>query len=101
MACHSREGGNDTKMKNSILPRIILDLTLVLSVLNGWWFIGIPLMMVGLFYFPYFAEAIIAGIAYDSLFGLIHGMGWRGYVGIIISILLTIGVFLMKSVVRK
>ena len=88
-------------MNKKITVRIVLDIFLAISVLNGWWFLAIPLGLVGVYAYPYFIEIIIAGIAYDSLFGLIPGMGMRAYAGTVITIMSIVIVSLIKKVVRK
>ena len=88
-------------MNKKIISRIIINLILCVSVLNGWWFVAVPLGLIGAYVYSYFVEIIIAGIAYDSLFGLVPGMGIRAYMGIIISGVGIGVVGLMKKVIRK
>lgn len=88
-------------MNQKLSFRIIVDILLVVSVLNAWWFILIPLTVIGAWAFPYFIESILVGIAYDALFALAPGMGWKGYAGTIISIIILAGVFFLKKVVRR
>jgi uncharacterized membrane protein YfhO len=88
-------------MQNKIFYRILIDLLLILSVIHGWWFVAVPLMLIGAFYFSYFIEGIVAGIAYDSLFGFIPEMGWYQYIGTILSVIIVGGVAGMKKVLRE
>jgi hypothetical protein len=87
-------------MKNSVILRIILDILIAISLLNGWWFLALPLALVGAWFFPYFIELIIAGIGYDSLFGFVSGMGIWGYMGTIVSVVLFAGISGVKRWVR-
>lgn len=73
---------------------------IAIALLNAWWFIALPLAIVGAWFFPYFAELIVAGVVYDALFGMIPGMGLWSYSGTIISVILFMIVFLLKKLVR-
>lgn len=88
-------------MNRNILSRIILDILIAISLLNGWWFIALPLALIGSYSFSYFIEVVIAGIVYDSLFGFIPGMGLKGYAGTISAIVIVLILSLVKKVVRK
>lgn len=79
----------------------MVDIILFISVINGWWPVALLAGVGGAWRWPYFAEAIIAGIAYDALFGMIPGTGVRGYLGTIISIVLYTIILLSKKVVRR
>jgi hypothetical protein len=89
---------HDEEMKTIL--RIILDILLIIAVVNGWWLVAIILVLVGAWFFKLFIEVIIAGIAYDALFGMVSGMGWRGYVGTIIAIVLLLIIRFFKKLVR-
>ena len=80
--------------------RIILDICIAIAVLNGWWPIAIILVLIGVWFFKLYIEIIIAGVAYDALFGMTHGMGWRGYEGTIFAVVLLIVIKLLKKLVR-
>jgi len=80
--------------------RIILDILLVIAVINGWWSVAIVLVLIGVWFFKLYIEIIIAGVAYDALFGMTSGMGWRGYEGTIFAIVLLIVIKLLKKLVR-
>lgn len=73
-------------MNKSILIRIIIDIVLFISIIKGWWFIAFPLIIFSVWLLPFFIESIIAGIVYDSLFGLISGLGIWSYTGTIFSV---------------
>lgn len=88
-------------MNKKILSRIILDLLMLIFLLNGWWFLALPLALIGAYLFPYFIEMIIAGIGYDALFGFISGIGLWKYAGTAISIVLFLGVVALKKTVRR
>lgn len=66
--------------------RLICDLLILISVMNGWWPVAVIIGLVGNWYFSYFIEIIIAGIIFDSLFGYDQYLGLAGYYGTIISI---------------
>ncbi len=85
-------------MKTAI--RVILDILIFISILNAWWPVAAVLVIIGAWSFGYFVELIIAGVAYDSLFGMSHGMGWEGYIGTIGAVAIFILVRLLKRLVR-
>lgn len=81
--------------------RIILDVVIVACVIQGWWFIALPLSLVGLLSFASFIEIIIAGIMFDSLFGFVRGSGWWGYAGTSICVLLFCVITFVRGKMRK
>ena len=87
--------------KGKIIGRIIFDLVIAISVLSGWWFIALPVAVCGAWLFSYFAEIVIAGVAYDAFFGMVPEMGWKGYIATFISILILAVASGLKKVVRK
>jgi hypothetical protein len=87
-------------MNKSFIRRLILDVIIFLAVLNGWWFIALPLVLISTWFFPYFVEGIVAGIMYDSLFGLIPELGMWGYMGTIVATLVMVIITTMKGKVR-
>ncbi|MEK7641597.1 MAG: hypothetical protein AAB365_01225 [Patescibacteria group bacterium] len=88
-------------MQNNFGLRIVLDILIFSAVIHGWWFIAVPLALSGAWKYAYFCEFIIAGIIYDSLFGLVPGNGVAGYAGIILSIVLLLLVAILKRVLRR
>lgn len=88
-------------MKNQTLLRVTLDVIIFLLVISGWWFIALPLAIVGAWVFPRFAELAIAGFAYDALFGIGRGLGIMGYAGIILSAILLGSISYLKAAVRS
>jgi hypothetical protein len=83
------------------LIRLLLDLAIFLSVLFGLWFVVLPLGVIAAWYYSFFLEFILAGIVYDSLFGMVRGMGAWGYVGTIVSIIFWALVIGLKKVLRR
>jgi hypothetical protein len=71
-----------------------------IAVICGWWFIALPFALIGAWFLPHFIELIIAGIAYDSLFGMIKGYGIFGYWGVLISIAIFVLAMISRRVVR-
>ena len=55
----------------------------------------------GAWYWPHYTEFIVAGVAYDALFGMVRGMGLRGWIGPIISVVLYTIILLIKKTVRR
>lgn len=81
--------------------RITLDVIVILSVLFGWWFVAIPIGIVGAWVFPRYAELVIAGFLYDLLFGIGRGMGIFGYAYLISSAIILGVVSYLKIVVKN
>ena len=88
-------------MNRQQIFRIVLDIVIAVAIMEGWWFIALPLALAGAWSLPYFIEMIAAGIAYDSLFGLVPGTGFWGYAGTILSAVLFLVVIAIKKFVRK
>jgi len=78
--------------------RVAIDIALFIFVINGWWPLVIVSGIIGAWYWPHFAELIVAGIAYDALFGMV---GARGWIGTIVSILLYTIILSIKKFVRR
>ena len=88
-------------MKTNAYIRIFLDILVFAFIINAWWFIALPIALVCAWFFSYYLELIIAGIAYDSLFGMVGIMGIWGYGGTIISLTLFLVVVFLKKVMRR
>ncbi len=88
-------------MNRSVFFRIAIDIVLAISVMQGWWFAAATLAIVGLWVFPYFAEALIAGFAYDSLFGWVPGYGISGHIGVVVCASLSLVSAFFKKKLRK
>lgn len=80
--------------------RVGIDVVVLLCVLNAWWYAALVIAVIGAWYFQYYAELIVAGVAYDALFGMIDGYGIYGYAGTLISFLASVAVSLAKKIVR-
>jgi hypothetical protein len=88
-------------MNSKNLSRIILGIIIVLCVIQGWWFIALPLAFVCAWMFSSFVELMIAGIVYDSLFGFVKENGLWGYVGTGISVIGFSILAFLKKVTRN
>ncbi len=86
---------------NKTSIRITADIILAVSVVNGWWFVIVPIGIIGAWNYLFFIEILLVGIIYDSLFGFVPSMGIWGYVGSIISVVILIGVLCSKKVLRR
>lgn len=88
-------------MKHKLAKRLILDLLLIFSVLNGWWAFSLFFGLIGLCLFDYFIEIIFAGIIFDSIFGQNTGSGFWSYFGIVFSILFFALITWLRQVLRR
>ncbi len=81
--------------------RITTNLIVLIAIIHGWWFIALPLVIIGCWFFPYYIEIMIGGFIYDALFGTTSGTGLMAYSGIIISIVIFAGIIVIKQNIRK
>ncbi len=87
-------------MSHSLIFRILIYLATIFSVINGWWFIALPLLLLGAWKFSFRIEIILAGVAYDALFGMVRGTGLWGYIGTITAVCILILFMVLKKIVR-
>ncbi len=87
-------------MKFGLPLRIILYLAIIFTVINGWWFMALPLLLFGVWRFEFRVEIILVGIVYDALFGMVRGMGLWGYAGTLTAIGILTMIAILKRVVR-
>lgn len=83
------------------MKRIILDIVIFFAVIQGWWFVALPLGIVGAMRYPYYLELVVAGLMFDSLFGLSLDTGAYSYAGSIVSIVVFAVVAVLKRFLRK
>jgi hypothetical protein len=88
-------------MNGKIIFRIILDILIILCVIQGWWFVALPLALIGVWKCGTFIEIIIAGIMYDSLFGFVKGTGLWAYAGTGASVIIFAIAAFLKGTIRK
>jgi hypothetical protein len=92
-------------MKKDASLRIALDAIVFISVLLGWWFVAIPVGIVGAWVFPRYAELVIAGFIYDVLYSMPHGMGGGmsvfGYAYVASSAIILAVIAYLKVVVKN
>ncbi|HTK33603.1 MAG TPA: hypothetical protein VL335_03640 [Candidatus Paceibacterota bacterium] len=87
-------------MNRTVLFRIFLDSALFVTIINGWWFVAFPLVIIGAWRFYYTIEIVLAGIMYDALFGMVPAVGVWGYAGTITAFGILIILHVLKKVVR-
>ncbi|MFA6601409.1 MAG: hypothetical protein WCT02_00905 [Candidatus Paceibacterota bacterium] len=89
-------------MSKRTFLRITTDLALLLCVLEGWWIPAIVIGVLGLWYFSFYVfDFLVAGILFDSLFGIVSKLAWVSYAGTILSLMLAELVQTVKKLVRK
>ena len=88
-------------LRSNLYPRLVLDLAIFISVLNGWWFIAIPLCIIGLWFIENYIEIIVAGVVFDAIFGMNNAFGLYAYAGTTVGILLYTCMHIVKKFVRK
>lgn len=80
--------------------RIIIDIVIFFSVLNGYWPIALILSLIGLFLFEKYFEIIIFGLMYDSLFGYVSIHTIYGYMATIVCVVCFATASLVKKALR-
>ena len=89
-------------MKKLIALRVVVDIILALCVIFGWWYAALPLGLIASWFFPYYAEFILAGISYDALFGLGDPTaGLWAYSGTIVSVIAAVSIYFVKRSIRR
>lgn len=79
----------------------MLDIVIAFCVIQGWWFIALPLAFGCAWRLSAYIELVIAGIAYDSLFGFVNGDGLWAYLGTITSVIGFGIITFLKKVTRN
>lgn len=87
--------------RNRTAVRIFLDILIFLSLIKGWWILALVFVIFGLFLFSNFWEIIFWGIMYDSVFGIRSISYLSSHTAIIVSLVLYIGAYYMRSIIRK
>lgn len=80
--------------------RIIIDIVLFFLIINGIWFIALPLSVISAFIFENYFEIILFGIMYDSLFGYVSIHSIYGYLATIFSVFAYIIISVIKKTLR-
>ncbi|MEA2715340.1 MAG: hypothetical protein QOG91_368 [Candidatus Parcubacteria bacterium] len=81
--------------------RSLFGLLILLGLLQGWWFLILPVGLFGAWAWPLYVEIILAGFVYDSLYGFAPSIGLWGYLGTLVSLSIVILTAGLKMVVRK
>ncbi len=88
-------------MNRSIAFRISADILLAIFTIFGLWYFALPIGIACLWIFPRYAELMIAGFAYDALFGMGSGLGiFSAYACTAISLALTALIISAKAMMR-
>ena len=89
---------NTVSFRNT--SRVVLDVLIVIAILQGWWFVALPLVMIGTWSYVWFVESVVAGLAFDALYGMAD-LGVRGYLGIIVSVGVVVLLKIIRTLIRK
>ncbi len=81
--------------------RLLFGLLILLGLLQGWWFLILPVGLIGAWAWPLYVEIVLAGFVYDSLYGYATSIGLWRYLGTLISLVIVIVMAGLKMVVRK
>ena len=89
------------KTSKTIVVRAALVVVILFLVMNAWWFVALPLAILGAWFLAGFVELILLGLIFDALFGMTAALGILGYVGTIVAVVVFLMVSLVKRVVRR
>jgi hypothetical protein len=84
-----------------IVIRIAVDAFIAVAVIQGWWYAALAVGLVAAWSYDFFPELIVAGIAYDSLFGLSEVLRLGSFLGTIVSVIALVLAGGIKKVVRR
>lgn len=85
-------------MKASSVKRLICGIAILCSIIWGYWWLTLLFVVLFTFFFPMYFEIIVAGILYDSLYGLHLNEFWNiRFIFTIASIIL----FTISVIIRK
>ncbi len=87
-------------MRSVLLFRILVDVSLAICVICGWWYVALPIGLLALWKLPSFVEIIVAGYAFDALYGFSPALGLWAYAGTLITVIAALIAFTMKSSLR-
>lgn len=63
-------------MSNRLSYRIAFGVILGISIIYGWWYVTIPLAVLGAWMFPYFGELLVLAFMHDCLYsGYFYTLG--------------------------
>lgn len=85
----------------SIFFRLIINVLLFVSIINGWWFFAVTFVFLGFRFQSFYIEGLLAGIFFDSLFGMIPSLYLWGYIGTITAVIIWIFVRILKKITRR
>lgn len=88
-------------MNRKLAGRIVFDIVLGACVFFGWWHVGLLVGFCALWLFPYYAELVLAGLAFDALYGMNDGQGIWGYAGVLAAIVLMAIVAAFTAFIRR
>lgn len=88
-------------MKKNTIFRIITDIIIAIAVINGWWLIALPVAVIATWKFEYYFEIIVAGIAYDALFGIVPDRGIVSFLGTAVALVVFCLVIIFRKLVRS
>lgn len=86
---------------SSNTSRVIFFVLTIICVAQGFWYFALPIAIISAWLFPLYIEALILGLVYDSLFGLIQGGGMAAYMGLMAGAILFIVSEATSRFVRK
>jgi hypothetical protein len=87
--------------RNRTAVRIFLDILIFLSLIKGWWILALIFVFIALFAVSNFLEIIFFGMMYDAIFGIRSISYLSSHTAIIVSLVLYIGAYYMRSIIRK
>ncbi len=88
-------------MTKNTIHRLVFDIIIMVCIIQGWWFIALPLGIIAIWKFNNFIEIILFGFMYDILFGVFSKMTMWSYIGSIVTVIILFVFTFAKKIVRK
>ena len=87
-------------MHKDIKLRIALDVILGIFIILGWWYVALPIAIVGAWVFPRFAELIVLAVLHDALYGMSNEFGIWGWMYSFVAVIVTVVIGYLKGLIK-
>ncbi len=81
--------------------RILLDISIIAFAIAGYWPLLVTFGFLGLVFFDFYLEIVIAGIIFDSLFGINRELGIYSYSISILTLIIFLLYKFLNKILRK
>ena len=81
--------------------RLLFDAIMLFSIVFGFWYIAIPIGLIGIWVFPFYFESMLGAFMHDALFGFKPEFGFAGYSYVIGAALALLLAAFLKIVIKR